>query len=51
LKYDLIRIISDHSEAASLIPENLMIRIRTYVREGPFYVEVQPEVAFEGGNE
>ena len=51
LKFELIRNISDHPEAERLIPENLMVRIRNYVREGPFYVEVQPQVAFEGGND
>ena len=50
LKYELLRNISSHPDAASLIPENLRNRMKNYIREGPFFVEVQPQVAFEGAD-
>jgi len=51
LKYDLIRVISDHPSAGQFISDHLLQRMKQYVREGAFYVESQPEVAFEGGDD
>jgi len=51
LKYELIRNISSHPLTEKLVSENLRTRMKNYVREGPFYVEVQPEVAFEGADD
>ena len=51
LKYDLIRLISVHPLVGQFVGENLQLRLKTYVREGPFYVEAQPEVAFGGGED
>lgn len=51
LKYDLIRVITDHPAAGQFISDHLLQRMKQYVKEGAFYVESQPEVAFEGGDD
>ena len=45
------RNISSHPLNEKLVSENLRNRIKNYVREGPFYIDVQPEVAFEGADD
>jgi Proteasome non-ATPase 26S subunit len=50
LKFRLIRNIADNPDAGAVIPDNLKLRMEGYLREGPFYVEVQPDVAFEGAD-
>jgi hypothetical protein len=51
MKYDLIRAISEHPFVGQFISDHLSQRMKQYVREGAFYVEAQPEVAFEGGDD
>jgi Proteasome non-ATPase 26S subunit len=47
VKYDVISKLASSEVAASVLPSEILIRLREYVREGPLYVKIESQVAFE----
>jgi 26S proteasome non-ATPase regulatory subunit 5 len=47
-KFAIVSTIVDHPESMGIFGQVKMAAFRRHVREGPFYVAVQAEVAMEG---
>lgn len=48
LKYEIIKNASEVKDALVIFGTPILIRLKQYVKEGPFYVKAQAEVATEG---
>lgn len=46
-KYDIVSKLAGSESAAGIMSSEVLIRLREYVREGPIYVKVEAQVAFE----
>ena len=51
MKYELIKILQRNSASTddNIMPPEMLMRFKNYVKEGPFYVEAQAEVALGEG--
>lgn len=49
-KFDIASAIVNSPIVSRLVPAHLLIRLKTHVNEGPFYVPTQPEMAIEGAS-
>ena len=48
LKWRVSRIISESHYSSQFFDENILENFRKYFKHGPFYVETDPQLAFEG---
>jgi len=49
-KYDVISKLANSETAANILLTEQLIRLKEYVREGPFYVKYEAQVAFENAD-
>lgn len=49
LKFDLILAIATNGASKDVLDSVTIIRLKEYVKDGPFYLQGQHQVAFEGG--
>ena len=51
MKYELIKILQRNSASTddNIMPPEMLMRFKNYVKDGPFYVEAQAEVALGEG--
>ena len=51
VRYNLIKTLAENPTASdsSTMPSELLNRMRIYIKQGPFYVAAQAEVALEEG--
>ncbi|XP_077865343.1 26S proteasome non-ATPase regulatory subunit 5-like [Saccoglossus kowalevskii] len=48
LKFDIVKVLVESPTTADIFGRPYLLRLKEYLREGPFYVKVQSEVAMEG---
>ena len=48
-KYNLIKTMIDNDKASEIIPPEIYVKFKLYVKEGPYYVDPQVEVALDEG--
>ena len=48
-KYSIVVTLVESATASSIVPAELYQRLREYAREGPLYVRLESQVAFESG--
>jgi 26S proteasome non-ATPase regulatory subunit 5 len=49
-KFEVVKTIAESPTAATTFGNVTLLRFREFVREGPFYVQAQSEVAIEGAS-
>ena len=49
-KFEVVKTIAESPTAATTFGNVMLLRFREFVREGPFYVQAQSEVAIEGAS-
>lgn len=49
-KFEVVRTVAESPTAATTFGNVMLLRFREFVREGPFYVQAQSEVAIEGAS-
>ena len=49
-KFELVKTIAESPTASTTFGNVMLLRFRELVREGPFYVQAQTEVAIEGAS-
>jgi len=49
-KYAIISVLANSGDILTLAPEETVVQMKQFVKDGAFFVEAQPEVAYEGEN-
>jgi 26S proteasome non-ATPase regulatory subunit 5 len=49
-KFEVVKTITESPTAATSFGNITLLRFREFVREGPFYIQTQSEVAIEGAS-
>lgn len=49
-KYTVVKALAEVSSTGDIFGRPALLRLKEYVRDGPFYVRVQSEVAMESGS-
>ena len=49
-KYAIISVLANSGDILTLAPQETLVQMKQFVKDGAFFVEAQPEVAYEGEN-
>jgi len=49
-KYEIVEVIANSDNIGSMVEQEVVLQLKKFVKEGPFFVKVQSEVAYEGAN-